>query len=86
MTKSRLFAVLMLGAMVSACGWNDTKEIDCDEGLEYQNRERAERVVVPEGMDPLNEFAEMPVPNADPDAAPPPAGQCIDMPPPLGST
>jgi len=81
MTKCQLLAVLTLSALMSACGGNDSKVIDCDEGLKYQNRVEGKRVVVPEGMDALEEYAEMPIPKADPEAASPPAGQCADMPP-----
>jgi hypothetical protein len=81
MTKSRLIAVLALGAVMSACGGNDSKVVDCEEGVKYQNRAEGRRVVVPEGLDPLDEFAEMPIPRADPDAAQPAPGKCADTPP-----
>ncbi len=81
MTYSQLIAVLVLGTALSACGGNDAKPVDCEEGLEYQNRTVGKRVVVPEGLDPLNEFAEMPIPKADPEAAEAPEGKCVDMPP-----
>lgn len=84
MTKTQLIAVLMLTALMSACGGNDTKELECDEGLKFQNRVEGKRVVVPDGMDPLEEFAEMPIPRADPDAASPTPGQCADKPPSVG--
>ena len=83
MTKSLLLAVLLLSASLSACGGNKAK--DCDEGLRFQNREAGKRVVAPEGLDQLNEFAEMPIPKADPDAAPPLPGKCADMPPTLST-
>jgi len=82
MTKSQLFAVLSLSALLSACGGDDTRVIDCDEGLQYQNRVEGKRIVAPDGMDSLEEYAEMPIPKADPDAALPPSGKCADMPPP----
>ena len=81
MTKSRLITVLTLSAVISACGGNDTKMGDCEEGVKYQNREEGRRVEVPEGLDPLDEFAEMPIPRADPDAAQPVPGKCADTPP-----
>ena len=85
MTKSRLAIVLTLSVVLAACGGDDNIVVDCDEGLQYQNRVEGKRVVVPEGLDPLAEYAEMPIPKADPEAASPPEGQCIDMPPPIGS-
>ena len=81
MTKSRQIVVLILGALMAGCFGNDTKIVDCDEGLKYQNRAEGQRVKVPEGLDPLEELAEMPIPKADPGAATPPAGRCVDMPP-----
>ena len=84
MTHSQLLAVLLLGASLAACGGNDGKPFDCDEGLEYQNRTEGKRVVVPEGLDQLNEFAEMPIPKADPEAPAPVPGKCVDMPPSVG--
>jgi len=81
MTKCQLLAVLLLSASLSACGGNEPKEVDCKQGLRFQNREVGKRVVAPEGLDQLDEFAEMPIPKADPDAPPPPPGECADMPP-----
>ena len=81
MNKSQLVAVLILGAAISGCGGKDSVVINCDEGLKYQNREVGKRVVAPEGLDQLDEFAEMPIPKADPAAAEPLPGKCVDMPP-----
>ena len=83
MTKYPLLAVLLLAASLSACGMFGPKEVDCNEGTRFQNREVAKRVVVPEGLDPLDEYEEMQIPPADPDAVPPPAGKCADSPPTL---
>lgn len=84
MTKSRLLAVLLLAVSLSACGlFGGSKEEDCNDGVRFQNREVGKRVVVPEGLDPLDEYEEMPIPPADPDAAPPAAGKCADSPPSL---
>ena len=85
MTKSLLLAVLFLAASLSACGMFGSKELDCNEGVRFQNREAGTRVVAPEGLDQLNEYAEMPIPEADPDAAPPLPGKCADMPPTLST-
>ena len=81
MTNSQLIAVLLLSTSLVACGGNDPLLVDCDEGSQYQNRTAGKRIVVPEGLDPLDEFAEMPIPKADPEAAEPPPGKCVDMPP-----
>ena len=81
MTKGLLFAVLFLSASLSACGGNDTREIDCEDNLRYQNRTVGKRVVAPEGMDQLDEYEEMPIPKADPEAPQMAPGKCDDMPP-----
>lgn len=85
MTKSQLLAVVLLSASLSACGGNDTREVDCQKGLKYQNRTVGERVVAPEGLDQLDEYQEMPIPTADPDAPQFAPGTCEDMPPMMGS-
>ena len=86
MTRSRLLAVLIVGATLVACGGNETKEVDCEGGMRFQNRVEGKRVVAPEGLDQLDEFVEMPIPKADPDAAPVVAGKCVDMPPPISAS
>ena len=52
----------------------------------WQNRVEGKRVVSPEGLDQLDEFGEMPIPKADPNAAPVVPGRCQDMPPTIGSS
>lgn len=77
----RLFAVLLTVAIAAGCGGNDTKEVDCDANLKFQNRVEGKRVVAPDGLDQLNELAEMPIPRADPNAPKMPEGACNDAPP-----
>jgi len=79
--KIKLWGALLLGLSVTACGGNDTKEVDCEADLQYQNRVEGRRIVAPEGLDQLNELAEMPIPRADPNAASMAPGACNDMPP-----
>ena len=86
MTKSQLLAVLFVGASLVACGGNETKKVDCKDGLQFQNRVEGKRVVSPEGLDQLDEFGEMPIPKADPDAAPVLPGKCVDMPPAISTS
>jgi len=86
MTKCQLLAVLILGASLSACGGNKPKAVDCEKELQFQNRTVGKRIVVPEGLDQLDEFEEMPIPKADPDAAPHPGGPCADMPPSISTS
>jgi len=85
MTKVWLISVLVAIACLSACGKDELLNPTCDEPQRYQNVVAGKRVEVPEGLDPLNEFAEMPVPKAD-DAPPrPPGSRCIELPPPVGT-
>ena len=76
-----VLVALVMSLLLSACGGNDVKPIDCEKDLKYQNRVESKRVVVPEGLDPLDELAEMPIPRADPNAPQMPGGVCNDMPP-----
>lgn len=85
MSKWRQLAVLMVATMVAACGNNEPREIDCDANLKYLNRVEGKRVVAPEGLDQLNEYAEMPIPRADPNAPKMPEGVCNDEPPVIGA-
>ena len=83
MTTTRLSAViiLFLTTSLSACGGNDTREINCEDNLRYQNRVVGKRVVAPEGLDQLDEYEELQIPKADPEAPKMAPGTCNDMPP-----
>jgi uncharacterized lipoprotein len=81
MTMCRRLVLLVAALIVSACGSNEPKEVDCDANLKYQNRIEGKRVVAPDGLDQLNQYAEMPIPRADPSAPKMPEGVCNDRPP-----
>ncbi len=85
MKRYKLIAILLGSLLLAACGGDDNVVVDCDGGEEYQNRVESKRVEVPEGLDGLDEFAEMPIPRADPSAPKTIEGRCVDMPPPIGS-
>ncbi len=85
MKKFRLIAIVFGSGVIAACGGNDTIVVDCDDDFGHQNPVEGKRIVVPDGLDPLDEFAEMPIPRADPNAPRTAEGRCIDMPPPIGS-
>jgi len=85
MTKVWLSAAMVAIACMSACGKDELLNPTCDEPQRYQNVVAGKRVEVPEGLDQLNEYAEMPIPKAD-DAPPRPAGsRCIELPPSVGT-
>ena len=86
MTKTAMVAIAVLAAGLAACGGNEPRQINCEANLKYQNRVEGKRVVAPEGLDPLNELQEMPVPRADPDAPQMPPGICNDAPPSIRSS
>jgi hypothetical protein len=81
MTRICLPGALLVLASLVACGGNDTREVNCEANLKYQNRVEGKRVVAPEGLDQLDELAELRVPRADPNAPATPEGVCIDSPP-----
>lgn len=56
----------------------------CDEPEPYQSVVAHKRVVVPEGLDPLNDLKEMPIPKSDTPPRPEGAG-CLASPPSVGT-
>ena len=56
--RIRWVSALMLCASLTACGGNDTKEVDCEASMQYQNRVEGKRIVAPEGLDALSEMNE----------------------------
>ena len=75
-------AVSLLGS-VTACGNKDIIET-CDEPQAYQSVVAGKRIEVPEGLDPLDEFREMPIPEASSEPRPP-GSKCVESPPSIGS-
>jgi hypothetical protein len=82
MTLYRVFkglpGILLCGAL-AACGGPTINET-CDELQSYQSIVPSERITVPEGLDPLDEFREMSIPDAT-TAPRPPGSRCIEAPP-----
>ncbi len=84
MTKGRLIIAAVLLGSLAACGGNDVIQ-DCDEEKAYESVVAGKRVEVPEGLDPLDEFREMPIPKAE--TPPRPEGAtCIESPPSISSS
>ncbi len=82
MTPSRTIAVissLIVASCFVGCG-KDEIRTSCDEVQAYQLVVPGQRVVVPDGLDPLDQYKEMPIPESD--SPPRPKGAaCIDYPP-----
>jgi hypothetical protein len=82
MTPSRTIAVissLIVASCLVGCG-KDEIRTSCDELQAYQSVVPGQRVVVPEGLDPLDQYKEMPIPESDSPERPKGAA-CIDYPP-----
>ena len=75
-----------LVSMLAGCGGDIVIDKTCDEPQRYQAVSAGKRVAVPEGLDPLNEFAEMPIPSAEGAPERPPGSRCIELPPSIGSS
>lgn len=82
MTLARLTKTIVAAAVfcsLSACGGAKLSET-CDEPKAYQAVVPGKKIVVPEGLDPLEEFKEMPIPKAE--SAPRPEGaRCLEKAP-----
>ena len=72
--------LVSIALALSGCfGSGEIKET-CDEPEPYQTERQGKRIEVPEDLDPLDTFKEMPVPEAE--TPPRPAGaRCITAPP-----
>jgi hypothetical protein len=86
MTAIRLIVMLAIFGGLSACGGDGPIITTCDEPQRYQGVTAGKRVVAPEGLDPLDEFAEMPIPKSQDAPARPPGSPCIELPPKAGSS
>jgi len=78
-TKIGMIALMLSLGGLSSCGKDEIRDT-CDEPQRYQSVVEGKRVVVPEGLDPLDDFKEMPIPKSQ--TAPRPEGsRCIQSPP-----
>jgi uncharacterized lipoprotein len=82
MTLTRVITTIssfILLSTLAACGRGEIRTT-CDEPQPYQAVVPGKRIVVPEGLDSLDEFKEMQIPKSD--TEPRPAGsKCIEYPP-----
>lgn len=70
-------ALLTLGVLAGC----STLE-ECNDPRLYQQAQAGKKIETPEGLDPLPPERELSIPQASPQAPPPP-GACLDMPPTL---
>ncbi len=77
LTVASSFVLTSLGA----CGDKEIR-MTCDEPQPYQSVVASKHVVVPDGLDPLDNLKEMSIPEAE--SSPRPEGSdCIENPPPI---
>lgn len=82
MIRSLVPLVVLCG--LSACGGDKVVDQTCDEPQRYQMAAIGNRVEPPEGLDPLNEYEEMPIPRAQDASVRPPGSRCVELPPSVG--
>ena len=76
-----LAMTLTVAGILSGCGGKDVINYSCDEPQRYQAAHAGKRIEAPEGLDQLNELAEMPVPKAEGAVDRPTGSRCIELPP-----
>ena len=81
MTMGRIMVVIVLLASLAACGGNDTVA-SCEDSQRYDSIVAGKRVEVPDGLDPLDEYKEMPIPKAQTGPRPE-VSRCLESPPPI---
>ena len=73
--------VVAAGSLLAGCFGGKDIDLTCDEPKFYEAANDGPRVKAPEGLDELEDYKVMPVPDAAP-AQPRPAGSpCVDRPP-----
>ena len=81
MSRIRLIVATIGLAALSACFGDPVINYTCDEPQLYQSVTASRKVVAPNGLDPLDEYAEMPIPRAEDAPERPPGSRCIELPP-----
>ena len=81
MRKFWLATAITAAGVLSGCGGDDVINYRCDEPKLYQEVRPTKRIEVPEGLDPLNRLAEMPIPKPENVPERPEGSRCIELPP-----
>lgn len=79
--KTKAATAVSITILLSGCGIGGEIDQTCDDVRTYQLAEEGRRLETPEGLDDLDEFREMPLPQASPRPARPPGQPCLDLPP-----
>ncbi len=74
-------AALSSALLVTGCGVGGEIDNTCDEVRTYQLAAEGRRIEVPEDLDNLDPFREMPLPEASPRPPRPKGRPCLDLPP-----
>lgn len=77
----KALAATSMAFAVGGCGAGGEIDNTCDEVRSYQLAEEGRRLEVPEDLDNLDPFREMPLPEASPRPPRPPGRPCLDLPP-----
>ncbi len=77
----RLVITAAMLSGLSGCGGDTNINYSCDEPQRYQQVTAGKRIEPPDGLDPLNELMEMPIPSAEDAPARPAGSRCIELPP-----
>ena len=83
MNMRHVGVLAMLSASAALAGCFGDKAIDrtCDEPKFYESAQRGNQIRSPEGLDELEEYRQMPIPEPT-NTTPRPAGlPCVDLPP-----
>lgn len=81
MRKLLLVTAITAASTLFGCGGDDMINYTCDEPQRYQAVQPVKRVEAPEGLDPLNRLAEMPIPKPENVTERPAGSRCIELPP-----
>ena len=78
---ARIPGIVVLLAALAGCGGDDNVVQTCDEVQFYQAAQQNPRVRAPDGLDELEQYKEMQIPEATTEQVRPPGSPCIELPP-----
>lgn len=75
-----ILLTIALSSGLAGC-FGEPALVTCDEVEPYQLAHEGKRIEAPEGLDNLDEYKEMPLPEASPRPPRPEGSPCLDLPP-----